>query len=85
MNEISIDFETPDFLVVRNRETVIFRCPIDLTDLGQQEPLGRFITRHGGIEGTSSYLREMLKSELRRGMGLRFGLSRYAPSFGRGG
>lgn len=71
MERTSVNFETWDFLVVREGEDVRFRCPVDLTDLRDHEPIDRFIAKHGGVDGTVMYLRRLLTEESRRSMGLR--------------
>lgn len=66
-----LEFEHGQFLVVRNGDTVLFRCPISLTDLGDYEPLSVFIARHGGLKGVISYLRRELENDTRRSVDLR--------------
>lgn len=70
MSRTSIQFETSELLVVRVGENVRLRCPIDLTDLGYHEPLTGFLERHDGIDGTTLYLRNRLRYDVRRSMGL---------------
>jgi hypothetical protein len=66
MNLTTLRFETSEFLVVRDGEKVRFRCPIHLTDLGNNEPLGTFVDRKGGLESAVSYLRQLLNDDMRR-------------------
>jgi len=49
----------------------MFRCPIDLTDLGERENLDEFIIRKGGTELAVSYLGEVLRVEILCNMGLK--------------
>ena len=70
MSGASVDFETSEYLVVKDGEKVLFRCPIYLIDLGWSEAIDGFIVRHDGVEGTIAYLRKALRDDMRRSMGL---------------
>jgi hypothetical protein len=71
MKVTTVCFETSDFLAVHVENNLVLRCAIDLTDLGMQESLDDFLTRHGGSEATASYMRQLLRDGTARMMGLR--------------
>ena len=66
MSQTTLDFETCDFLVVKDGEKVRFRIRFDSTDMGETEPIDAFISRKGGLEGAILYLRTIIDDETAR-------------------
>jgi hypothetical protein len=79
MEMATVSFESSERLVVQVGARVLFRCPIDLTDLGFREPLDAFLVRHGGVESTVRYMRKVLCDNTAQMMGLRMRPTERAP------
>ena len=57
---MTLSFESDgDYLAMSRDERVICRVRTDMTDLGDHEDLSGFVRRHGGIDATLDYMKDI--------------------------
>jgi hypothetical protein len=64
MSNTKIEFEAgANFITAKKDDNVQIRCNFNLTDCSDEESLEHFISRHGGTNETTEYLKQCYKNK----------------------